>query len=353
LSIESQARLVLTATHAKGLAVALVESSRVSQVAAVGIRNAKGDQLEPSTVMYGASLTKAVFAYVVMRLVDAGKLDLDKPLASYLDRPLPAYDPYVSLADDSRWQQITARHALTHSTGLANFAFLEPDHKLHIHFDPGSRYAYSGEGMLLLQFVLEKGLHLDVAALTAAEFDRLRMTRTSFVWRPDFAANLADGWNDRAEPQVHDRRSRARAAGSMDTTIGDMAIFAAALVKGDGLTSSSRAQITTPQVHITTAHQFPTFLPDLPAAGQRSDLSAGLGVVVFDGPQGRGFYKGGHDGQTANTMVCVERTARCVVLLSNDVRAEAGFAGFVRRVMGDTGVPYEWEYGDSAGKSEP
>jgi CubicO group peptidase (beta-lactamase class C family) len=147
LSIESQARLVLTATHAKGLAVALVESSRVSQVAAVGIRNAKGDQLEPSTVMYGASLTKAVFAYVVMRLVDAGKLDLDKPLASYLDRPLPAYDPYVSLADDSRWQQITARHALTHSTGLANFAFLEPDHKLHIHFDPGSRYAYSGEGI--------------------------------------------------------------------------------------------------------------------------------------------------------------------------------------------------------------
>ena len=75
------------------------------------------------------------------------------------------------------------------------------------------------------------------------------------------------------------------------------------------------------------------------------------GVVVFDGPQGHGFYKGGHDGQTANTMVCVEKGQRCVVILSNDVRAEAGFAGLVKFVLGDTGVPYEWEYGDRAGKS--
>jgi len=56
-------------------------------------------------------------------------------------------------------------------------------------------------------------------------------------------------------------------------------------------------------MHITTAHQFPLFQPDLPVSEQRKDLYAGLGVVLFDGPQGHGFYKGGHDGQTANTMV--------------------------------------------------
>ena len=84
---------------------------------------------------------------------------------------------------------------------------------------------------------------------------------------------------------------------------------------------------------------------------QRKDLYAGLGVVVFDGPQGHGFYKGGHDGQTANTMVCIEAGQRCVVILSNDVCSEAGFAGLVRFILGDTSVPYEWEYGDQAGKS--
>jgi hypothetical protein len=91
--------------------------------------------------------------------------------------------------------------------------------------------------------------------------------------------------------------------GSMDTTISDLPKFAAALVSGDGLTAASRAEMTKPQLHITTAHQFPTFGPELPGKEQRKDLAAGLGVVVFDGPQGHGFLKGGHDGQTANTMV--------------------------------------------------
>ncbi len=74
-------------------------------------------------------------------------------------------------------------------------------------------------------------------------------------------------------------------------------------------------------------------------------------MIVFNGPQGRGFYKGGHDGQTANSFVCLERGRRCVLLLANDVRAEARFADLVRFVLGDTGVPYDWEYGDLAGKS--
>lgn len=117
--------------------------------------------------MYGASLTKAVFAYTVMRLVDEGKLDLDTPIASYLDKPLPSYPldpvfpdkygPYDALADDPRWKTITPRMCLTHSTGLTNYAPLEPDQKIHIHFDPGTHFSYSGEGFILLQFVIEHG----------------------------------------------------------------------------------------------------------------------------------------------------------------------------------------------------
>jgi hypothetical protein len=123
------------------------------------------------------------------------------------------------------------------------------------------------------------------------------------------------------------------------------------LVRGDGLSAASRAEITKPSLHITTAGQFPLFQPDLPVSEQRKDLYAGLGVVVFNGPQGHGFYKGGHDGATANSVVCMEAGQRCVVILSNDVRSEAGFAELVRFILGDTGVPYDWEYGDHAGKS--
>jgi hypothetical protein len=137
----------------------------------------------------------------------------------------------------------------------------------------------------------------------------------------------------------------------MDTTIGDLAKFIAALVRGDGLSQAARAEMVSPSLRIGTATQFPNFAPYLPEAEQRKDLAAGLGVIVFEGPQGLGFYKGGHDGQTANTFVCLERGRRCVLILANDVRAEARFADLVRFVLGETGVPYEWEYGDRAGRS--
>ncbi|MGA3040896.1 MAG: hypothetical protein ABSF54_08945 [Bryobacteraceae bacterium] len=109
--------------------------------------------------------------------------------------------------------------------------------------------------------------------------------------------------------------------------------------------------MTKPRLDIATAHLFPLFLPHLPLSEPRKDLYAGLGVTVFDGPEGHGFRKGGYDGQTANTMVCIETGPRCVAILSNDVRSEAGFGDLVRFIFGDTGVPYDGEYGDHAGKS--
>jgi len=246
---------------------------------------------------------------------------------------------------------------LTHSTGFLNFYWLEPDQKLRIHFEPGSRFSYSGEGMILLQFAIEngrksQGLGVDVGELVRKNvFEPLGMKRSSLMWRADFAGNLADGWNDKGEPQPHDERSKVRAAGSMDTSIGDLSKFAAALVSGKGLSRASRSEMVKPQLHIGTRTQFPPVQQDLPADQQRKDLYAGLGVVVFDGPQGHGFFKGGHDGQTGNSLVCIEAHERCVLILANDVRAEAGFADLVHFVLGDTGVPYEWEYGDQAGKS--
>lgn len=352
-AIDAEVARIMTATQAQGLAVAVIDQGQVRYVQAYGRRNAAGDPLTPDTIMYGASLTKAVFAWTVLQLVDEGRITLDRPIAAYLPRPLTdyadpedRYAPWNTLAGDERWRAITPRMLLTHSAGFANFSWLEPDQKLHIHFKPGTRYAYSGDGIILLQFVLEEGLGVPVGpAMQARVFDRFGMTRTSMIWRPDFAGNLSDGWDIHGKVEPHDERGAVRAAGSMDTTITDFARFASAMVRGEGLTKGSRADMARFQLAITTPQQFPTLLPELPVAERRPDLGAGLGVVVFNGPQGPGFYKGGHNDTTANTWVCIERGKRCVVLLSNDVRAEAAFPGLVRFILGETGVPYDWEYG--------
>ncbi|HSI60433.1 MAG TPA: serine hydrolase domain-containing protein [Ideonella sp.] len=349
--IDAEVRRVMAATGAKGLALAVIDDGRVAHLQSYGQRNARGEPLQIDTVMYGASLTKAVVAYTVLQLADEGRIALDRPIAELLPQPLPAYPtearyaPWSDLAGDERWRSITPRILLSHRAGFANFAFLEPDGKLRLHFEPGSRYAYSGEGMTLLQFVLERGLGLDLGReMQRRVFDRFGMLRTSMTWRPDFAGNLADGYGADGRAVPHDQRSRVRAAGSMDTTATDFARFAAGFMRGEGLSAQARAQMTQAQAPITTAHQFPTLEPELPPARRRADLAAGLGVVVFSGPQGAGFYKGGHNDSTGNTWVCLERRRACVLLLANDVRAEAAFPGLVRLILGETGVPWDWEY---------
>lgn len=337
-------------TGAKGLAIAVIEDGKVQSVRAFGSRNAAGAPLTTDTVMYGASLTKSVFGYLATQLAQEKKLQLDVPIANMLSRPLPdygnldAYGNWGDLADDPRWKLITPRMVLNHSTGFANFSFLEPDQKLRIHFTPGSRYAYSGEGIMLLQFALEKGSGLDIGReLQSRFFEPLGMRNTSLIWRPSFSENLADGWDEQGILQPHDERSRVRAAGSMDTTIADLAVMTAAMVRGYGLKRKWREEFAKGTRTITTAQQFPTLLPDA-ESNARPSASAGLGVISFSGPQGAGWYKGGHNDTTANTMVCIERRKRCVVILSNDVRVERAFPMLVRSILGDTGVPYRWEY---------
>ncbi len=248
-ALDAEVVRLMSATHAQGLAVAVIDDGRIVHARAYGLRNAAGDPLQADTVMYGASLTKAVFGYTVVQLAQEGLLDLDRPIAEYLDRPLPEYPTdrryaaWSDLAGDERWRKLTPRILLNHGSGFGNFVPLsEPDGKLRIHFEPGSRYGYSGEGLILLQFVLEQGLGLDVGQeMQRRVFDRFGMRNTSMMWREDFARNLADGWTADGGTQPHDQRSRVRAAGSMDTTIEDMARFAAGYINGEGLDARSAA----------------------------------------------------------------------------------------------------------------
>jgi len=356
-AIDAAVRAGMARTGTRGLALAVVENGRVSLVRTWGERNARGDPLQPDTIMYGASLTKLAFAYTVMQLADEGRIDIDRSIADYLPQPLPSYDqeeeryaPWQTLAGDERWRLLTPRILLSHRSGFANFSFLEPDRRLHFHFDPGTRYAYSGDGIILLQFVLERGLGLDLGAeMQRRVFDRFGMANTSMMWRPDFARNLADGWKEDGAAEPHDERSQARASGSMDTSIDDLARFAAGFIRGDGISQRSRAEMVRAQAPIATASQFPTLQPDLPPARRWPGLGTGLGVVTFAGPQGRGFWKGGHNDSTGNILVCLERGRRCVVLLSNDVRAERMYPALTELILGPTGLPWNWEYAPAGG----
>lgn len=345
--IDAEAQRLMAAEDVKGMALAIIDNGEVVHVASYGYRNVeKRLPLETDTIMYGASLTKTAFAYMVLQLVDEGHFDLDQPLHTYLDKPIPEYESYADLAGDDRWRALTARHVLNHATGFHNFRWLHDDRKLRFNFDPGARYGYSGEGFYLLQFVLQDGLGLDVKAeMQRRIFDRFDMPNTSMQWRDDFADNLADGYGIDGAFQPHDERSNVSAAGSMDTTITDQARMWAGIVRGDGLTDESRSELVRAQLAIDTARQFPSLIEEKDERGPATGLAAGLGLVTFESAHGKAFFKGGHDDWTGNMVVCIDATRDCIVLLANSVRAELIYPELVEYVLGNPGAPWWWEYG--------
>ena len=345
-ALDTQAKTLMQRYGVVGMALAVIDGGQVVHVAAYGQRDVtKALPLTPDTVMYGASLTKAVFAYWVMQLCDQGVLGLDTPVTALLPKPVPEYEAYADLAADPRWRQLTPRMLLNHSAGFANFRWLEPDQKLRFHADPGSRYLYSGEGINLLQFIIEQRLGLNTGQeMQQRIFTPFGMTNTSMQWQPRFADNLAQGYDINGAEIAHSRRSRTRAAGSMDTTIADQARLWAAIARGDGLSAAGRAEMVKPGLAVTSKHQFPTLATDTELRNAEVGLAAGLGVVTFRDTSGPAWFKGGHDDSTGNMVLCLETGKRCVVMLSNDVRAERIYPRIAELVLGPTRMPWSWEY---------
>ncbi len=337
---------LMTRENVNGLAVALIENGKPSYVKAFGYRNvAKQLPLTVDTVMYGASLTKTAFAYMVMQLVDEGKLTLDAPITELLPQPLTDFEDYRELSGDDRWRLLTPRILLSHTTGFANFRWLEPDKKLRFHHRPGTRYGYSGEGLYVMQLILEKGLGLDVGVeMDKRVFERFGMKNTSMTWRDDFANNLADGYKVDGSMEPHDDRSSVSAAGSMDTTINDQSLFWAGVLRGEGLTGKALAEMKRPQIAIASKSQFPTLSEKSSVENKSIQLSASIGWVSFQNTSGQAWFKGGHNDSTGNMVVCFEKGLRSVVLLSNDVRAEKIYPEIVEMLAGKNLVPWTWEY---------
>lgn len=349
-AIDTEVSRLMKRESVQGLAVALIDHGKVVHVAAYGDRNvARNLPLTTTSIMYGASLTKTAFTYMLLQLVDEGRLDLDASVADLLPQPLPEYHSedynYTDLAGDKRWRALTPRILLTHTSGFANFRWLEPDQRLRFHSTPGTRYGYSGEGFYILQLILEQGLGLDVGQeMQTRIFDRFGMPNTSMTWRPDFAANLADGYKLDGSMVPHDERSSVSAAGSMDTTIADQAQLWSGIVRGEGLSPASRAELVRPQISINSAHEFPSLAKEINPENESIHLAAGLGLVTFQDTSGRAWFKGGHNDSTGNMVICLESNERCVVMLGNDVRAERIYPEVARFILGETKMPWTWEY---------
>ena len=342
-----------------GLAFAVVDGPKVSTYVFGMARREFLEATTASTEFEAASLGKPLFAAAVLRLVDAGALELDRPLSSYAALPD---------ATDPRARTITARHVLSHTTGLPNWR--QAPGPLVPASAPGSRFSYSGEGVFYLQRIVERVLGLPIEHVMREQvFDPLGMTSSSYVWRPAFAATMATGYDEagvafdvyadigrKLQPlaeQWHkpmsdwlyedeERATRAafpslpplaqfmmpNVAGSLLTTITDYGRFLTAILADDGgplaFSDSTRRAMLAPQVELN------------------SRLAWGLGWGLENPGPDELLWHWGANGTFRNFVLADPRRRRAVIVLTNSASGPKVYERIITSLTGSDHPAFLW-----------
>jgi len=211
-----------------GVSVSVINNNQVAWLGCFGVSDAeKQTKVTNQTVFEACSMSKPVFTYIVLKLADEGKLELDRPLYEYLD------ERFISI-DDECYKLITARMILTHTGGMPNWrkGGDERGAPLPLYFKPGSKFNYSGEGFYFLQRVVEHitNVPLEVLAKNVL-FDKLGFKSTGFVWSGQFASQISTGHDTSGRCKSKIYYTHANAAYTLYTTSEEYARFIIELMK--------------------------------------------------------------------------------------------------------------------------
>lgn len=208
------------------------------------VKIAAGEATPQPAVFQAASLSKVVFAYIVMKMYDRGEIDLDTPICNYTD--------IDRFEDKEQAARLTARMVLNHRTGLPNWSKSPssqewPTSPITFRYPADSCYGYSGEGFAYLQRAVEKirGKKIDDVAKEEV-FQPLGMEYSSYEWQPMYDTLTVDGYNKDGENRGKGRHPRANVGYTLRTCAADYAKFLQALLDGTGLSPQAKEVFFTP-----------------------------------------------------------------------------------------------------------
>jgi len=311
------------------------------------------EPLQTNTNFYVASLSKVVFAVLVMKMVEEKVIELDKPLESYLPQPVYAYgkgsswgQDFTSLQGDSLYKKITARMCLDHSTGFPNWRWYEPDQKLHVHFEPGSGYSYSGEGLCYLQFVLEKLTAKSLEQLMEEKiFQPLGMTTSAYFWQPRFEKNYCYGHDTNGKVLEKDKDNAPRSASTLETTPDDLSLFLEAVLQQRILAAASYEEMFTPQLRLRSKIQMEaqSWLDTTNTENDKIQLSYGLGWGILQTPYGFGAFKEGHGDGFQHYSIIFPEKQMGILIMTNSDNGEGIFKELLEVAIADRYTPWRWQ----------
>ena len=302
-----------------GLSVAVVRDGEIIWQKAFGVKDAEsGDAVADTTIFEAASLSKPLFAYAVMRLVEAGGLDLDTPLLDYVTDDYVEENFLRKAIDDERIRKITARMVLSHTPGFPNW---RRNRNLVIQNEPGEQFSYSGEGFGLLQRVVEKLTDQDLSAFMEDHaFGPLNMVHSSYVWTEAYDTQSSSPHDMFGEARSKRKPTRAHAAATLHTTAGDYARFMAAVTSSEGLKEETVGQILTPQINVE------------PETSENVHWGLGWGLELTE--NGPGFWHWGDNGPFKAFTLSLHDEKAGVVFFANSQNGLALIEPIVRSALG-------------------
>jgi len=311
------------------------------------------ERLQTNTNFYGASLSKAVFAVLVMKMVEEKVIELDKPLESYLPQPVSAYgkgtswnQDYTDLKGDSLHKKITARMCLDHTSGFPNWRWYEPDQKLRVDFEPGSGYSYSGEGLCYLQFVLEKITGKLLEQLMEEKiFHPLGMSTSAYTWQARFEKNYCHGHDTNGKVLEKDKDNAPRSASTLETTPDDLSLFLEGVLEQRILGAVSYKEMFTPQLRLRSKIQMEaqSWLDTTNSENDKIQLSYGLGWGILQTPYGFGAFKEGHGDGFQHYFIIFPEKQMGILILTNSDNGEGIFKELLEFAVGDKYTPWRWQ----------
>jgi CubicO group peptidase (beta-lactamase class C family) len=316
-----------------GLSLAVVKNGRVAWSRAYGVRSSTAETPVPindDTIFEAASLSKPVFAYAVLKLVDAGVIDLDTPVIRYLPG---------DYADDPRVRFITPRHVLSHATGFPNW---RSSRTLVMHFAPGERFIYSGEGFVYLQKAVEQVTGQSFHALMKRlVFAPLGMTSSSFTWEDRFEGLKSTGHDAIGSPRPVNRPALAESAATLHTTTSDYARFLIASLDGAGLKKTTYAEMIRPQIHVDEGCS--NCITSKPTGRLSKEIAWGLGWGLQETTDGLSIWHWGDNGAGFQCYVVgYPRERLGLVVFTNSLDGHGIIPDIVAAAIGGQQPAFAW-----------
>lgn len=329
---EARAPELMERAQVPGMAVAVVRDGKVSSWTSGYANTDSGKTISGSTIFEAASLSKPVFAMLVMTLVDEGVIGLDQPLTSYMPQPYFA---------DPRAANVTPRMVLSHRTGLPNWR--PRGEQLALLYDPDSRFSYSGEGYVYLQKAIETatGESLDQLA-SRLVFKPLGMSASSFTWKEEYDATKAFGHDETGRLRDRRKPDQALAAATLHTTATDLGKFLLGIFQRTTLSAeSARAMLGTAS---TVPSNCAVCNPSVDPGPDTEDLSWGLGYGLLESPSHRYFWHWGDNGEFKAYLFGDDANDTGVAILTNGSGGLAIAGDIAAEALGDQAPlrPLEW-----------